>query len=82
MKVFDYINRIQRIHQAINNGKTGTPSEFAATLNISVSRLFRIIEELKLLGAPIIYDRSLRTYRYESSFEISFSVYIGTPRRN
>lgn len=82
MKVFDYIARIQRIHHAIDKGKTGTPSEFAATLNVSVSRLSRIIEELKLMGAPIIYDRTLRTYRYESPFEVTFIVYLGAPRKN
>jgi len=50
---------------------TGDPEEFATKLDISKRQLFRIIEELKDYGAPIEYNRSLRTFYYkDADFEI------------
>jgi predicted DNA-binding transcriptional regulator YafY len=70
MKLLNYMERIQRMHLLISARNTGTPMEFSKRMNISVSRLSRIIEELKLMGAPICYDRKLKTYFYEEPYEI------------
>lgn len=77
MKLLFYTERLQILHRLILARKTGTPSELAFRLNISLSRLARIIEELRDMGAPIRYDRQSRTYFYESPYEISIIVSFG-----
>jgi len=74
MKLIFYIERIQLIHRLISARNTGTPSELAGKLHISVSRLSRIIEELRETGAPIRYDRQSKTYYYENPYEITISL--------
>ncbi len=74
MKLIFYIERIEMIQRLIQQRSTGSPSEMAKRLNISVSRLSRIIEELRDQGAPIRYDRQLKTYYYSEPYEIRVSV--------
>lgn len=74
MKVFMYIDRLNLLHKLIVQRRTGTPNELARRMNISVSRLARIIEFLQNEGAPIKYSRNQTTYYYEYPFEISISV--------
>lgn len=74
MKLIFYIERIELIHRLISARNTGTPSELAERLHISVSRVSRIIDELREIGAPIKYDRQSRTYYYERPYEITISL--------
>ena len=71
--LFEYIARIEKIHELIKNKKTGTPNEFARSLHRTTSRLYTIIEELKSQGAPILYSRTLQTYYYSKRFEIDIT---------
>ncbi|WP_198659581.1 hypothetical protein, partial [Nubsella zeaxanthinifaciens] len=48
MKLFEYIERINLLHKLINERRTGTPARLAKRLNISTSRLYVILDELKL----------------------------------
>lgn len=71
------IERLQIVDKYIKEKSTGTPEEFASLLRISKRQLFRILEELKDYGAPIAYNRTLKTFYYqEKNFEIkiNFSV--------
>lgn len=70
MKILIYLERIERIHQLISVRKTGTPTEFASKLHISPSRLYRILDEMRSLGAPISYDRQMMSYYYEKPYKI------------
>ena len=56
--------------QLIRQGRTGTQTEFANRQGLSVSRLARIIEYLKEIGALLEYDRSRHTYSYEEEYSI------------
>jgi predicted DNA-binding transcriptional regulator YafY len=60
----------------IRQGRTGTQSEFANRLGLSVSRLARIIEYMKEIGAPLEYDRSRNTYYYQQEYSIQIKVDI------
>ena len=79
MKLLYYLERVERIHRLIEQEKTGRPVEFAARLGISVSRLSRIIDELRIQGAPILYDRQRYTYYYREPFKIVIKVSFGKP---
>lgn len=77
MKILFYIERIGIIHQLVASRKTGTPAEMAVKLHISVSRLAKIIDELRDLGAPIRYDRCAKTYYYAYPYNISVNISFG-----
>jgi len=74
MKLLVYIERINLLNKLIKQKRTGSPNELSTRLGLSTSRLHRIIEELRLNGAPIAYSRQLQTYYYESGFDISISA--------
>jgi len=71
MILFKQIELLERMHKFIEQSHTGTPEIFARHLGISVRRLFKIIEEMKDLGAPIDYSRKNETYYYTKIFEVS-----------
>ena len=73
MKVFHYLERIERIHNLVSQENTGSPVEFASRLGISRTRLYEIMDDLKLEGAPILYSKSCKTFYYEVPFHISVS---------
>lgn len=78
MKIFMYIDRLNLLHKLIKQKRTGTPEELAMRINLSTSRLYCILDELKALDAPISYSRHLHTYYYKYPFEFSISVEFKT----
>jgi hypothetical protein len=78
MKLLHYLERIERIHKMVLQENTGSPDEFARRIGISRTRLYEIMDELKLEGAPISYSKSCRTFYYEEPFHIEISVDIKT----
>lgn len=76
MQLFKYIDRINLMDRLIRQGRTGTQAEFANRLGLSVSRLARIIEYMKEIGAPLEYDRKRNTYYYENNYSIQIKVDI------
>lgn len=69
MKAFEQLKRLKRMNRLIKDEKTGTPEEFADRLGVSASHLYRCIDEIKELGAPITFSRSRKTYYYEYEFD-------------
>ena len=74
MKLLEQIERINRLHELIKHRRTGTPSVLANKLNLSTSMIYKLIDELKLRDAPIVYFRQLGTYYYSRSFQIKISI--------
>lgn len=74
MQLFKQIERLNLLDKLISQKKTGNPESLAKRLNLSVSRLARIIEFLREAGAPIQYDRTLQTYFYEYDYQVSIQV--------
>ena len=79
MKNIKHIERLQRLHNLIQQERTGTPSEIAYQMDISERTVYYLIEQLKDYEAKIGYDRSRRTYFYKDDFvlETHFSICIG-----
>lgn len=73
MKVFEYLDRINRMHRMVQRKATGTPDECARHLGVSRTTLYELIDELRIHGAPIVYSKSARTYFYNSPFDISIT---------
>jgi predicted DNA-binding transcriptional regulator YafY len=77
MNFIKQFERIKRVNRHIKRRTTGDPDEFSAKLNISRRQLFRIIAELKDYGAPIEYNRRLRTFYYkDEDFEMKVNLTI------
>lgn len=76
MKAFEQLERLKRMNRLIKDEITGTPEEFATLLGVSPSHLYRCIDEIKELGAPVNFSRSRRTYYYEYEFDLKVSYSI------
>jgi len=77
MNFVKQIERIKRVDKHIKHKTTGDPEEFSTKLDISKRQLFRIIEELKDYGAPIEYNRTLKTFYYkDEDFEMKVNFTI------
>lgn len=62
-----------RLHDLITTKKTGTPKQLAHKLDISERSVNYYIAFMRNeLKAPIIYDRKLETYLYETECKLCF----------
>ena len=69
-KLLQQIELIERIDQLIRLKATGTPNNFARRLGISDSSLYRLIDTLKEMGAPIEFSVISQSYIYSN--EVNF----------
>ena len=76
MKSIKHLERLQQLHQRIEQANTGTPKELARFMNISERLLYNLIEELKDISAPIIYNRGLKTYYYNNDFKLQINISV------
>ncbi|APY11038.1 hypothetical protein BWZ22_07190 [Seonamhaeicola sp. S2-3] len=82
MKNIKHLERLQQLHLRIEQENTGTPKELARFMNISERLLYNLIEELKDIGAPIHYNRSLKTYYYNDDFKLQIKISVTALRNN
>ena len=81
MGLVNHIHLLESIHHHVVHKSTGTPRQFAKKLNISVRTLYRILEELKDLGALIEFDTIIRSYVYKKDVEIHLIFKISNPKK-
>lgn len=72
MQALKFISRTRRLDNLIRRKSTGSPSQLAQRLGVSEATIYRYIQELKDMGAPIKYCRERQSYRYESEFQLEF----------
>ncbi len=82
MSIINHLFLLQRVHDRIMHKATGTPKEFADRLNISERTLYRIMEELKDLGAEIVYSTERSSYVYKNEVKINIHLNIGQVDKN
>ncbi|MBP2831189.1 hypothetical protein J8281_03230 [Aquimarina sp. U1-2] len=75
MNVTKQIDLIRRVDQLVRLQATGTPDELACKLEISKSKLYRIINMMKDFNAPIEYNPTLETFLYKKEVRFSFGFY-------
>lgn len=61
---------LQRLHHLIRRKATGGPKDLVRILAISKASLFRYLDVLKSLGAPIYFCSTRNSYCYEYEFEL------------
>ena len=76
MKNLKKLERLQQLHQRIQNENTGSPIEMARYMNMSQRSIHNLIDELKVLGAEICYKRTTKTYYYCNEFDLKVSISV------
>ena len=66
---------MERMHRLIKFKRTGPPDTFAEKLEISVSMLYRLMADLKELGAPIEYSAYRQSYQYSRPTELRLGFF-------
>ncbi|WP_025743417.1 hypothetical protein [Aquimarina pacifica] len=75
MNVIKYIEFIERIDQLVRLKATGTPTELASKLGVSKGKLYRIINTMKALDAPISYNNTIQCYVYDEAVDFRFGFF-------
>ncbi len=72
MRLMEHFQLLQRVDGLIRRKSTGRPEEFAERLKITRSAMYRRLDDLKSIGAPIKYDRFSRSFYYDEPFRLPF----------
>lgn len=75
IKFEQYLHNIERLDQLIRLKCTGSPEILSEKLNISRSTLYRHLEIMRTIGAPITYSIKNESfvYEYPVAFNLGFS---------
>lgn len=63
---------MERVHLLVKRRSTGTPDELAERLQVSKATVHRMMDTMKSLGAPILYNFLRQTYEYEYPVDFFF----------
>mgnify|MGYP001053171042 CR=1 FL=1 len=77
VKIFQYIEMMNRMHLLITQQETGNPNELAKTLETNLGQMYSILEELRSTGASIAYSTKKCSYYYARPFEFDISINYG-----
>ena len=72
MSFIQTLERLKRIDALIRRKATGTPAQLAERLDVSEASLYRYLNDLRDLGAPIKYCSQRLCYIYNAPFELTF----------
>ena len=75
-KLAKQIALLERVDQLIQLEATGSPKQLAKRLQVSEATVFRIIETMKGLNAPVCYDFNKRSYVYTEPTKFRCGYYI------
>ncbi len=73
--ILQQIALIERIDRLIRMKATGSPKQLSQKLSISKTKLYRVLNTMKELQAPVIYDATLQSFIYEEPVDFSFGFY-------
>jgi hypothetical protein len=70
MKALQQLERIRQIIKLIKLERTGTPEEFASSMQISKRRLYDHLENFRDMGVEIDYSKQRNTYYFSNGHEL------------
>lgn len=82
MKVFEIIERLEKINKCLKEERTGTAKEFAAKIGISRSQLYNNLDYLKSYGIEIKYDSSKNSHIIDGNVKIEIQQPIRVLKNN
>ena len=74
-KLEEQINLIEQLDQLIRLKSTGKPKQLSNRLKISKASLFRLLDTMKNMQAPIKFDIYLQSYVYERNVDFKFGFF-------
>jgi predicted DNA-binding transcriptional regulator YafY len=72
MTFFEQVQLLKRLDYLIRLKATGRPEELASRLGVSRASVYRYIEDLKSMDAPVAYCRLRQSFYYEEAYELKF----------
>lgn len=67
---------LERVDQLIRLKATGRPKNLAEKLEISEATVFRMIETMRELNAPVYYDLTRQSYIYSEPTEFKCGFFV------
>ena len=80
MSYIDYLLLLERIHFHIEHKSTGPAGAFAHRLGISERTLYRILAEMRDMGAIIEYNIDRESFIYGNEVKINIQIQIDANR--
>ena len=81
-KLTKQIALLERVDRLIRLKATGRPRQLAKRLDISEATVFRMIETMKELNAPVYYDLARQSYAYAEPTKFKCGFYLEELDRN
>jgi Predicted transcriptional regulator len=75
-QLIKYADRLKQADRLIRLHATGSPKQFAGKLNVSLSHLYNILDELQLLGMSWAYSKTQQTYYYTVSSRLIVNIAV------
>ncbi len=75
-QIVKQIALLDRVDQLIRMKATGRPNQLAKRLQVSEATVFRIIDTMKELNAPIYYDLTRQSYLYSETTTFKCGFYL------
>ncbi|TPN87965.1 HTH domain-containing protein [Aquimarina algicola] len=72
-----HVELIDRIDQLIRLKATGPPATLAARLGVSRTKIYRAIDVMKDLKAPIYYHHGIQSFVYDGIVKFRFGFEVG-----
>jgi len=69
------IELIERIDRLVRMQATGTPEDLAYRLGVSKTKLYRAINTMRDLNAPVTYDITIQSFVYKEEVGFRFGFY-------
>lgn len=67
-----YFKRLERLDNLIRIKATGTPKILSQKMGVSERTVYKYIEILESLGAPVTYSKTKESYVYENDGYFNF----------
>lgn len=76
MTILDKIRQLSVLCVLIKTERTGGLQELAKKLGMSKGSAYNYLQELKVMGAKIEYDRQKQTYYFNNNFDFKFTILL------
>ena len=73
---------LERIDQLIRLKATGRPKNLAERLQVSEATVFRTIETMKAMNAPICFDIARQSYIYTEATQFQCGFFLKGPQQD
>jgi predicted DNA-binding transcriptional regulator YafY len=74
MALYKSLEYLKQIDKAIYKKKTGSPGALAESIGVSERQLYRYLDVIRKMGAPITFDEVKRTYYYSKHKRIFIEI--------